>query len=107
MFQARKITPYMRTSSIYHPTVFTNEEKHKGLLYPTWLAVANKERTLRNELEERVQKGEIIVSVGEKAQATIIIQRSWRGFIVRAKLWRFGGEGSNWMAKKVRRSKER
>ena len=53
MLQSKKITPFMRTSSIYHPNIFTNEEKHKGLLYPTWLAVANKERTLGEELEGR------------------------------------------------------
>ena len=103
MLQVKKVTPFMRTSSIYHPHVFTNEEKQKGLLYPTWLAIANKERTLREELEERVDRGERIISVGEKAQAAISIQRCWRGFITRVVMWRFGGAGTKWAAKKVQK----
>ncbi|GMH61280.1 hypothetical protein TrRE_jg176, partial [Triparma retinervis] len=103
MLQAKKITPFMRTSSIYHPKVFTNSEKHKGLLYPTWLAVANASRTLRSDLSLGVQLGHSIVSVGEKAQAAVTVQRSWRGFIERAKTWRFGGEGTNWAARKIQR----
>ena len=40
---------------------------------------------------------------GEKAQACTAIQKSWRGFIARVSIWRFGGRGTHYMGEKIQR----
>ena len=40
---------------------------------------------------------------GEKAQASVAIQKNWRGFITRVKIWRFGGLGTHYMVEKIQR----
>ena len=44
--------PCFKSSDVYGDQVWTDEQKHKALLYPPWLAIANAERTLPEKMEE-------------------------------------------------------
>jgi len=137
--------PSFRVSSVLGSSVYKNEETHRRLVVPPWMAIANATRcgatggemeafdfeydpTNRiegerpydgDEAEEeeedrpmsppsspfqpKLPKNTAIYLHGEKAQASVSIQKSWRGFISRVRIWRFGGKGTHHMATKIQR----
>ena len=80
------------SSVIYGRSTFSNNEKHTFLLYPPVLAEVNSLRILPMLLPESQQAGINLTTFVEAGQAAISVQRSWRCFITRANLWRFGGK---------------
>jgi len=94
-------TPQYQHSVIQAGSQYVNKEKHKKLLYPPWLAIANATRTLPAAMTAIRDVGGGINRHGEMMASATLIQRAFRGFNARFKVWRYGGEGTQYMATKI------